>query len=266
MWALCTCALRILYHFADGGWSSSTIPLPTDFFDVKRRVGISIAPIGDRLQLTNEYIIRTLYALLRNMAEGTPGFFAIKVLIIRSHREVGSLMILTGPDTPRSSVERMNGTISQLESPQRNSSIILKRGLTSDTGEIIDPDSGFRISYRYDGKRVPIQDLCFAFFDALADTSQLAENEPMSHVDGISASGDVAIHIGGGGDPGTVLLAGHLQHALYGLFAYGYEKEKRFEGVDFSIFKDNVKLAEGWTLRMPGVKGVKGNTTVVATQ
>ena len=254
-WAVYCTAIGLMYQFAIEHWSDSRIVGARTAKDDKRRVGIAVSNVGERAtsQLTTEYAVRALYSVIQDMAEGLSAFCAVSVKLSKARLLIGYLAIQ--PTLSSNNNNDLNDTVVINNSThtypvQNDSTIIVKQDLMSESGEIIDPQDGLRISYKYDGDNIPVQDLCFAIFDGLAYTAQLDSNSPHSHVTAVSASGNFVIHIGGNGDPGTVLVAGHLKRTLYSLWSYLYFEEKRFESVDFSLHIGDKKFADGYMMRL----------------
>ena len=262
-WAVYVIATTLMYRLAQKRWSEPMNQDARRISEGDRRACIVFTDTSPSRQLTTEYAVRALYQVIKDMADGTPGFFCAKVSILASGLRVGT-MLITKPQRPR----RPNITrSSDVNSTMASSSSRSSQGYSNPTaisddpesGEIIDrEDTHFRISYQYDGINVPAQDLFFAFFDGIAQTARLDHDAPCDYITAVSASLNFVIHIGGGEDPGMVLTTGHIKRAFWLLIASFYYPRKRFEGVEFSMFLEGKKLANGFMMKFPSASRRNG--------
>lgn len=264
-WAVYVIATTLMYRLTHKGWSDAMNQDARRISSGNGRACIVTTDASPRRQLTTEYAVRALYQAIKDMANGTPGFYCAKVSISASGLHVGTMMI-TKPQSPRSnSITKSLSMASSMSLPLDDyqahpaSSNLTASSSDSESGEIIDSeDAHFRIRYQYDDINIPAQDLFFAFFDGIAQTAQLDHNAPCSHITAVSASGNFVIHVGGGEDFGMVLMTGHIKRAFWLLIATFYYPRKRFEGVDFGIFLDGKKLANGYMMKLAPVSGRNG--------
>lgn len=109
-----------------------------------------------------------------------PGFCGAKISISEIERPIGTMLIYNPRRSSLNTGSPLNKTFvatswgdSHLFSKAENQTVSFNDSLTADSGEIIDEkDPLFRITYTYDGTKVPRQDFLFAMFDGLAQLTQ----------------------------------------------------------------------------------------------
>ncbi len=138
--------------------------------------------------------------------------------------------------------------------------------VVADSGTRVDPtDSRFKIAYEYDGVRIKAADTFTAFLDGLAIAAERHGNEVDAFVNAVSASGDCAINIHAWF--GQQLSWERLRRALLVIWETLIVGDRyckgRYEGLDFELVYNGVKIGEGFLLRLSGVSGGSEGTAVV---
>lgn len=253
-WAVYVAANRLMYQLSIRAWSE---PLDRAYFEegLGHRAWIAVRHIPPHQQLTVEHTARALYKVIYDMAILEPGFVAANVTISVSDLAVGNIMIGHGGVPPQLSTRsslRETLTASNLFSPDGNYTIPLNGSLTTGSGEIIDPDNTrFRISYTYDGSNIPIQDICFALFDGLAQSAQFPQTQPLSHITAVSASSNFVIHIGVGGESGITLRRWYFWRAYLLLFTrFVLPRKEKLQEMSFGVSWNGKVYATGYMLKL----------------
>lgn len=263
--------IQLAYMLSLKGWSERANPDARMIQNLEYGISIIITDDFPTQELTTEHAIRVLYELMINMALRKPGFFSAKGSLSLSQRPLLTMHIYR-PEIPTISNSTLKNVTSATSSPHYALSLGSKQtsplnsSLSADSGEIFDPiDNRFRISYKYDGDNVPVQTLFFAFFNGLVQRAQFNDDAPCTHITAVSANSNFVIHIGGGGDYGTVLQTWHIKRAFYNLFEGIYLRQKRFEDIVFSVHWDGRKVADGFMLKLSTV-GWSNGTALTAVE
>ena len=244
----------------------------THIKDPNARIGWFTTSESPNRRLTNEYVTRATYHLLECMATQSPGFYGAQVRISKSGRVIGKMLltkIRRRYGASNSSEEILsNATFIDTVTLGENPNAPLDNSLTANSGEIADPDDpdGLRIPYTYGGHKILNSEIFFALFSGIAHVAQIGDLHPLDYIDAISASRNLAVHMGGGGEPGTQLTTTLIKITLETLYVHLYSEERRFEDIDFSVSWQGKKYADGFVMDLgPPVVGGNNGTGLTAT-
>ncbi|KAL6720911.1 hypothetical protein ACLMJK_000010 [Lecanora helva] len=270
-WAVYYVANHMMYVLSLHDWSDPISQEARMAQDNQGRAGIVITNDSPNRTLKTEYAVRALYEVIHRMATQQPGFFGAKLSILVSQRPIATILMYNPRFASMGEDKASNDTTASLLSNSTAFTNDLRAlaapiNLTSISGEIIEPeDPRFRITYTYDDINVPVQDIAFAFFDGLAQSAQLDHTAPCSYIDGVSASSNFVMHLGGGGDSGTTLWAWQAKRALFLLFYELYAEKRVFKGVDFAVLWNGKTIANGFMLKMSPVGEINGTNASIST-
>ena len=135
-----------------------------------------------------------------------------------------------------------------------------------DSGSVSDPtDSKFELEYNFDGVRIKAADVFTTILDAIASAAEYDVDAVGAYVNGIGALGDCTINMHG--LAGRELSWGHLIRALLILWeevilrrSLQDSSRPRFEGLDFRLLYDGVRIGEGFLWPLYSVSGREGET------
>ena len=135
-----------------------------------------------------------------------------------------------------------------------------------DSASIIDPtDSKFKLEYCFDGVRITAAEIFTTFLDALAYAAEQDSDAVDAYVNGVSASGHCTINMHA--LAGRELRWKQLVRALLILWEdviMGGVQQKgngaRFEGLEFGLLYDGVRIGKGFLWKLPSVSGGEGGT------
>ena len=156
--------------------------------DSLRLLYIRVADISSR-PLKTEYLARTLYAMLRLMADKDPGFYSGAVDVEAQGKLIFNLKWgplrphAIGSDASRGNVSTAVSSTDRLSNNGRVQGLLDER-LAADDGGVINEGSriDLEIFYSYNGASVLPNDLAFAIFDGVAKVAQFESIEPRDYV------------------------------------------------------------------------------------
>ena len=204
-------------------------------------------------KVLTEHLVRALYGMLSSMSERQPGFFEVWCHIKVNGRWGGSIFWFDSTPTEPNLTLPENSTI--IEVPTNSSTI--EAGLSSASNEnvtllsttINDPEFGnLKLSYTYNDKHVPAQEIFSAVFDGLAQLAQRHIYSQFNYMTAVSFSGNTAIHINS--VSGTKVVSGNIARLLYLIIALVYASERVFRELEFSLLELNQKTATGFIMRV----------------
>ncbi|MCJ1458663.1 hypothetical protein MMC28_009037 [Mycoblastus sanguinarius] len=240
-------SIILLYHLAQQPWDQTVY-----IGHLSRIVDKSFGTIiltnfdGPGTEMQTGHVILALYKGVFAMAEGRPGFYQLNAMVFVTGRHVGSVQIVK-------ILSNVNKTMGLMASQDVNSS----GNLTDTSGKIPDPDDDkYEISYHYDGRSVPAQEILTAVLDGLATAAQYSTSDACQWTTGVSVLGNTVVHVGQ--TFGQTLLCGQLMKLFYLVGGWITIRLKLFGEMDFSLMFEGREIAEGYILKLSATEQQNG--------
>ena len=131
--------------------------------------------------------------------------------------------------------------------------------MADDSGIVIDPeDLKFSISWIFDGRSVPAQEVLSSVIDGIATVAPYETDAQCAYITGVSFSGNVVFHIGQSLD--ATLLCGQISKA-YIYLSIVILKNRKFMEMDFTLRYDGKTIGTGHVLKMSVAGSHNRNST-----
>ena len=199
------------------------------------------------------HVILALYESVLAMYSRRPGFYSVVVTVHLQGRYIGRALMIA-PYASQTMFDSQNRTILGDDMFKHTSSV------TADSGVFVDPeDSRFRISWTFDGRSVPAQEIFSAVLDGIMTIAQYGIDVPCAYVTGVSFSGNVAFHVGR--VDGQGLLCGQMSRVFLAIPHWIIMIERKFTEMDFTLEYAGRKIATGYIFKVSSVASQDKNST-----
>lgn len=215
---------------------------------------------------TTALVVKVLYESITDMATRQPGFYQVAGYIEINGKRVGR-MYIGSTNLSLNDEDVLNATLTANSPRSIESSFVgeLDTGnitQPSNSDEIIDPhDRRFKITWKWETKNIPAQDIFSAALNGLATVAQYDYNGPCDYITALSTLGNAVFHIGR--STGATLLASTISRAFYLLINQLFLGQRRFKELWIYLSIDGVNIADGYIHKVErvGAGNVIGGVT-----
>ena len=233
--------ISLMFALSEQAWSSEVdltrlnwVPSPGG--------RVAIVTVAEAPGLQPGHIILAIYQCVLAMYSRRPGFDAVVVKIYLQERCIGKLVMLNPFDLP-AVIGSRNSTLLGESMAKGTGSVMTRAGV------LVDPENDdFRISWAFDGRPVPAQDIFSAVLDGIATTAQYDVNESCAYVTGVSFSGNLAFHISR--ISVQDLECGRISRAFLLISHWIIPIERIFTEMDFTLILNERPIAEGYIFKI----------------
>ncbi|KAL8654306.1 MAG: hypothetical protein Q9210_001587 [Variospora velana] len=270
------CAIQAMAQWSGPAWDS----LVHDVRDIDHpglKVGITLVPFagpGEPHQLRLSHVLMGLYqAVLEITAQSRFRVFGIRLLHVDAATgrvdTLGLMEFRPGRNSPPAAAAAAPPPPRRIGSKRARevSSSLAASGSENMTAGVVVVVSGhfvhpvypwLTLDWTFDGQKIRVSEIFTCILDAIISTADEPGSQQRSSVLGVSLQGDTVLHMN------TVdqmrLSNQGTQNVLLMVAREIFEKERRFEEVDFRFTDHGRVAAEGWFLKMKrnGGEGVEG--------
>lgn len=262
-------AIRLMYGLSQQPWSSPVELLESGLFIVTQTpdygVIIYTSNMPPTTVLTTGNVVKVLLESVTDMATLDPGFYQVACFIEIEETRIGKMLITKMGDPELGSDDEgfANETLSAGSLPSIGPSKDIEGPLGNSTqlaasDEIIDfSDRRFKITWQWDGKNIPNQDVFSAALIGLAAAAQYDKYGPCDSVTALSISGNTVFHIGRSSK--ETLYGGQIARTFFLLINQLFLVQRRFEEMWITLWYDGMIIGDGYIYKV--VRLGAGNAT-----
>lgn len=264
-------AIKFMYGLSLQEWSRQVDLLESGLCIISLQpnyniiISTSAEPPGTAL--TAGLVVRVLYDSVTDMATRQPGFYRVANHIKVNEKKIGKMFIVSSnlslndeDRSNRTSTAAFQRSIESSNIREGNTGNITQ---TFNFNEIIDPhDRRFKITWEWEAKNIPAQDIFSAALNGLAAVAQFDHDGPCEHITALSTSGNTVFHVGR--STRAILLGGIIARTFYLLINQLFLVQRRFEALWFYLSINGVNIGDGYIHKIERVGGDNATNQVAS--